>query len=194
MLKFLIPAILALALSACGSTSGSLKYSAPEGNTLRASTTAQAVLLGAFTDQRDGDKNWLGVIRGGFGNHLKTLTADRPVTEIVRTAFADGLRARGVSIAATNANQITGKIITFNADQMVRREGNAEIELTVRDPQGATRFAKTYTANRLEGSIVSLSTGVLASVEDLRAVLERTLSDVIDKALDDPELRSALQI
>jgi hypothetical protein len=32
---------------------------------------------------------------------------------------------------------------------------------------------------------------VFASVDDLRVVLEKTLGDVVDKALDDPALRAA---
>jgi hypothetical protein len=42
--------------------------------------------------------------------------------------------------------------------------------------------------------VLSLATGVLASVDDLRAVLEKTLRDAIDKALDDSALRAALQL
>ncbi|MGE5471421.1 MAG: YajG family lipoprotein [Bacteroidota bacterium] len=194
MLNKLLPVLMALTLSACGTTSSGLKYSANAEQPVKLSQSTEPVVVGAFQDQRDGDKNWLGVIRGGFGNHLKTLTADRPVTEIVHNAFEDGLRARKVAVTPGTGNRITGKITTLYADQIIRREGNAKIELTVSDSRGVQRFSRTYTATRIEGSALTLSTGVLASVDDLRDVLQRTLSELVDKALDDPELRAALQI
>jgi len=64
----------------------------------RASSSAQPVIVGNFLDQRDVPANWLGAIRGGFGNPLKYLESDRPVAEIVKIAFIDGLQARGITI------------------------------------------------------------------------------------------------
>jgi len=54
--------------------------------------------VGTFVDARGEPANWLGAIRGGFGNPLKNLESDRPVADIVGAAFADGLRARGVTV------------------------------------------------------------------------------------------------
>lgn len=193
-MKKLLPLLAALALTACGTTNGSLKYGASAERPPLVSRSTQVVVVGSFQDQREGDKRWLGVIRGGFGNHLKTLEADRPVTDIVREAFVDGLRARHVNAGGSGGTGLNGRIVTLYADQVVRREGNAEIEMTVVDAAGALRLKKTYKTSRTEGSAVSLATGVLASVEELRAVLERTLSDTVDQALDDPELRAALAI
>lgn len=194
MLNKLLPVVIAVTLSACGTTATGLKYSASAEQPPRASVSLQPVKVGAFQDQREGDKKWLGVIRGGFGNHLKTLEADRPVDEMVKAAFEDGLRARKVTVAPNPQGLLSGKITKLYADQLVRREGFAEMELTITDPQGVRRFSKSYATNRVEGSPVTLATGVLASIDELRDVLERTLSDLVDKALDDPELRSALQI
>lgn len=193
-MKKLFPLLTALVLAACGTTNGNLKYIASAERPSLASRSTQTVIVGNFDDQRDGDKKWLGVIRGGFGNHLKTLEAERPVNEIVRDAFADGLRIRNVALSERAAPRLSGRIITLYADQVIRREGNAEIEVTVVDATGAVRLKKAYKTTRIEGSMLSMSTGVMASVEDLRAVLERTLSETVDKALDDPELRSALGI
>jgi len=39
-----------------------------------------------------------------------------------------------------------------------------------------------------------MDVGIFASPEELRAVLERTLQEVVDQALDDAELRAALRI
>lgn len=194
MKKLFLPAALAFALTACGTTTSGLKYSASAEQPIRISRAALPVTVSTFQDMRDGDKKWLGVIRGGFGNHLKTLEADRPVNSMVKDAFEDGLRARKVSVGPGASAQLTGKIIKLYADQYIRREGFAEVELTVTDQQGTKRLSKTYMHKRLEGSAVTLQTGVLASIDDLRDVLQRTLSELVDKALDDQEMRAALNI
>lgn len=181
------------ALAACSTTSVGLKYSAPTDVTKVAPATP-AVVVGAFVDSRGEPATWLGAIRGGFGNPLKTLESDRPVSELVSTAFADGLKARGVSLEKSAGGlSLAGVVKKLECIQIARREGTVEVEVKVVDGNGKQRFAKTYAANRLDGSIVTLSAGVFGSVEDLRQTLEATLKDVVDKALDDKELRAALQ-
>lgn len=197
MLRVLTATALAATLAACGTTAGGLKYSASTQQPPKTSQAAKPVAaVAAFQDSRDlgdSDKNWLGTIRGGFGNPLKTLTSDRPVADLVQDIFADGLRARRVDIDSTSPNRLTGRILTLYADQYVRREGKVEIELAVQDSQGTRKFTRTYSANRLEDGGL-LATGIFASTDDLRATLERTLSEVVDKALDDPDLRGALRL
>ena len=90
--------------------------------------------------------------------------------------------------------QLTGVIRKFECDQYVRREATIELELTVLDSNGHTKFARSYRSNNIDGSMLTLSTGVFASIDDLRVVMERTLRETVDKALDDTALRAALQI
>lgn len=194
MTRILLAILLAGALAACGTTNVGLKYSAAP-TVARASIDAQPVRVGPFADLRGESATWLGVIRGGFGNHLKTLEADRPAVELVQTVFADALRARGAKPdGAANASRLGGAVRKLYCDQYVRREANVVIDLTVSDAQGQQRFARTYEANKVEGSALAMDVGIFASPEELRAVLERTLQEVVDKALDDAELRAALRI
>ena len=194
MFKPILALLLAATLSACGTTSVGLKYAAPP-TLVKTSATAPSLLVGTFTDKRGEPANWLGAIRGGFGNALKNLESDRPVSELVQAAFADGLRARGVTPnQPTSQFQITGTIKKLDCNQIVRREANVEIEVAVLDRAGNQRFLKTYSATNLDGSVVSLSSGIFASVDDLRVTLEKTLRETIDKALDDSAMRAALQI
>lgn len=188
-----LAAVLAAALLAgCGTTSVGLKYAAPGQLTRAAAVVPLGV--GAFADQRGEPATWLGAIRGGFGNPLKNLESDRPVAELVATAFADGLRARGFGVDAQPGRpQLTGVVRKLDCNQVVRREANVEVELTVRGADGAVRLTKAYSASRLDGSLVTVSAGVFASVDDLRATLELALRETVDKALDDPALRDALQ-
>jgi len=194
VLKRILLATAISLLSACGTTSVSLKYTAAT-PVAKYPTTAAPVIVGSFLDKRGEPSNWLGASRGGYGNPLKNIEAERPVAELVRTAFLDGLRARGAVIdQASGQNQITGIIKRLDCNQLVRREAYADIEIVVLDRSGAQRFVRSYTASNVDGSLLSLNTGVFASVDDLRVVLERTLREVVDKALDDSALRAALQM
>jgi uncharacterized lipoprotein YajG len=194
LLKHIVVATIVSALFGCGTTSVGLKYSA--GTTIaKVSPTAPPLTVGTFVDQRGEPSNWLGAIRGGFGNPLKILDSDRPVAELVSVAFSDGLRARGVSIEPSSSQyQITGVIKKLDCSQYVRREAHVEIDITIVDKAGQHRFVRTYKADNVDGSMLSLSTGVFASVDELRVVIEKTLSEAVDKALDDSALRAALQL
>jgi uncharacterized lipoprotein YajG len=191
MNKLFIVVLMVVSLAACSSTySGSLKYFSP--TTLsKASPSAQNVTVGTFLDQRSVPPNWLGAIRGRVGQPLKNLESDRPVAELVKIAFTDGMRARGIAIdGASGLFQISGVIKKLECNQLVRREANVEIEITILDKQGMQRFVRSYTAlNSEEGS-----PHWRASPDDLRATLEKTLSEVNDKALDDSALRAAMKL
>jgi uncharacterized lipoprotein YajG len=194
LLKHIVFAIAICSLTACGTTSVGLKYTA-DSPVAQASPTAPPLTVGTFVDQRGKPGNYLGAIRGGFGNPLKTLESDRPVGELVKAAFSDGLRARGAVVeSASSQNQISGTIRRLDCNQYVRREAHVEIEIMVVDKAGQQRFTRTYSAANVDGSVLALDTGVLASVDDLRVVLEKTLRDTVDKALDDSALRAALQL
>jgi len=190
--KQVIALMCCIALAACGTTKVGLTYAPPA--TVSKAASSNPVQVGTFTDSRGEPATWLGAIRGGFGNPLKTLESDKPVSEIVGVAFADALRARGVAVdPGASATRITGTIKRLDCIQIARREGNVELEVRVVAAGGVVRFAKTYSATRVDGSLLTMSAGVFGSVDDLRVTLEATLREVVDKALDDTELRAALQ-
>ncbi|MFO1328477.1 MAG: YajG family lipoprotein [Rubrivivax sp.] len=192
-LRILVTLAAATLLSACGTTQVGLSYAPPAAGARAAA--AQPVALGSFTDQRGEPPTWLGAIRGGFGNPIKNLESSRPVAELVSAAFADGLRARGASVAgASGRPRLSGVVRKLDCNQIARREANVEIELTVHDADGRARLTKTYRATRLDGSLLTASAGVFGSVDDLRVTLELALREVVDQALDDAALRAALQL
>jgi uncharacterized lipoprotein YajG len=180
-------------LAACGTTRAGISY-APSMSVTKA--TSAPVSVGSFIDARgEQQSNWAGAIRGGFGNPLKVLELDRPVADVVRTAFADALLARGVGPAAAGSGaQLSGVVRKFDCDQYVRREATVEIELTVLGAGGQSKFTRVYRSNNVDGSYMTLSAGVFGSIEELRTVMEKTLRETVDKALEDSALRAALQI
>jgi len=183
--------LLALALAACTNSVG-LKY-APGSGIAKFDAPIAPVAVGVFDDQRGEPANWLGAIRGGYGNPLKNLESDQPVASLVQAAFVAGLQARGVAVEpASAALQISGTVRQLDCNQYARQEANVEIDVAVTDKASGKRsFNRTYQASKLDG--FTLATGVFASVEDLRVLTEKTLREAVDKALDDPALRAALQ-
>jgi uncharacterized lipoprotein YajG len=184
----------AVAATACSTHAVGLKYAAPP-TAAAASATAPAVSVGSFIDQRGEPPTWMGAIRGAFGEPVKKLDATPSVSALVKTAFADGLQARGFKVSGgAKAYQVAGVIKRLDSSQFVRREAHAEIEVSVYDTSGGKAlFTRTYTADNQEGSLTAWDTNYFGSVEKLRALAEKTLNQVVDKALDDSALRSVLQ-
>lgn len=47
------------------------------------------------------DATWLGAIRGGYGNPLKNLESNVPVSQLVQDAFSSALKARGATLTSS---------------------------------------------------------------------------------------------
>ena len=120
-MKSLVPALLLAFLAACTSKSADLAY-APT-----VAVTAQvvpAIASVAVIDAREEkDPNYIGAIRGGYGNPLKTLTSALPVKDEVSAAFTSALRARGLyGSGAPLTLAVTLKQLSGN--WYARREGH----------------------------------------------------------------------
>lgn len=143
------------------------------------------------------DPTWIGTIRGGYGNPLKQLNADVPVDRVVAQAFADGLEARGLLAPGGRGAAPYSLVVTihqFDGNQYVRREATADFSAAlVERATGREVWRDRQRAYNVDGSLISLSTGVFASVEDLRRVALRTMSEAVDALLDKPAFRAALR-
>ncbi|MBI2241910.1 MAG: SHOCT domain-containing protein [Magnetospirillum gryphiswaldense] len=188
MLKKLRGALVAggamLLLAACTTTPTTLSYNP---SAVRQSAPAKAsVAVDAITDSRKHDANWLGAIRGGFGNPLKTLVTDVPVKDVVADAFRAGLSARGLN--TTNSKYVMSlNVVQFDCNQYVRREAHARIDMVLHDrATGAEAFRKTASADLVVGDLITMDAGIFAEVEDLRKVANDALQQAVDMALDDP--------
>ena len=178
-------------LSACSTNSFRLTYKPPASIVPAAAPT---ISVGSFVDQRGETATWFGAIRGGYGNPLKKLEADPSVSDLIKTAFQDGLKARSLYSTNSGGYEISGTIKKFDCSQYVRREAHAQIDVRViQKSTGRQVFSQTYTADELDGSLLALNVGIFASVETLRALAEKALDEVVDKALDDSDLRYSLR-
>ncbi len=153
------------------------------------------VNVGPFTDQRKHAVHWLGAIRGGYGNSLKTLETPIPVSEVVRNAFADGLAARGLLSRKEDAPlTLFGVVEQFDCNQVARREAHARIRVTIVDNrQGEQLVSQLFARDTVTGSMITFDAGIFAAVDDLRQVAVATLNGVVDEALDSPQFRLAVR-
>ena len=180
-----------MGLAACSTTPVAVTYKAPP-TAVPLTAQASATSAGRFSDDRGEPPKWLGAIRGGFGNPLKVLEAEQTAAQMVQAAFNEGLRARGAR--TPSKYELTGSIRKLDCSQYVRREAHGVIDVAVVDvASGRQVFSKTYSKDLVEGSIVALDAGIFGSTDDLRKVLEQALQQIVDQALDDPQLRAALK-
>jgi hypothetical protein len=81
----------------------------------------------------------------------------------------------------------------FDCNQYVRREAHIKLQVVLTNRSDSKEvFSKLYQTDNVEGSIVSLKVGVFASVEELRALAEKTLNQAVNEVLDDPAFLSAV--
>ena len=192
-LQCIVAACILLLASGCSTNRVNLKYES--GAQHPAISTKSGVSVGQFTDARGEPANWIGAIRGGFGNPIKVIETDVPVSKAFASAFAAGLEERKALAKAGEAGyEIRGTIKRFDCDQYARREATAEVELKVtRQSDGAIVYFGTKSANIVSGSIITLSAGIFGSVEELRRVAEQTLRQLVDVVLDDQDFRKAIE-
>ncbi len=181
--------LLTALLAGCGTTAATLGYSPTEAPRPRAAPIVSVVTV---TDaRREKDPTYIGAIRGGFGNPLKTLTSARPVKDEVAAAFEAALQAR--NLYGPNAPAALAVTLTeLSANQVARREGHTKFSLVLSDrATGRTLFSDTEDVLKIGGSLITFDAGVFASIEDLRAITALSLSQAIAQALDKPGFAAA---
>lgn len=183
--------LLCLLTAACGSSDVRLTYVGTAGPSAGA---RPVVAVPPVADARgQADVRWIGTIRGGYGNPLKSLNAPGPVAEEVRQALSDGLARRGLLAPAAGQYELRATMRALNANRYVRQEANVEVSIELADrASGRVLYTDVARVNRVEGSILAFDTGVFASVEGLRDVAARALSEAVDQLLDKPGFRSAI--
>lgn len=183
--RFFCLVLISFPLVACGTTAVTLKYD-PANVQQAAASAQQSIAIASVTDKRKHDPNWLGAIRGGFGNPLKTLETSMPVKDLVATVYTDGLKARGLLAEGAPRYDMHIVVNQYDSNQFVRREAHARFAVTLKDKSsGAAVFEKEVAADKVDGSLLAVDTGVFADVEDLRKIANQVLQEAVDKTLDD---------
>ncbi len=189
MLRMLL--LLPLLLVGC-SESGPLAYAPPA--QAGAAIGRPEVAIGQVIDRRDDQGNEIGVIRGGFGNPLKTVNSNQPVPKTVADAFAAALQARGLAAAGAASYRLDVVVRQLYADKYHRAEAHADFLVTLIDARNGRKvYSDEAKADALTGSIVTFDTGIFASGDDLRRLVQQVMNQAIDQALDKPGFAAALR-
>ncbi len=183
-MKKVLFTLLCITLIGCSTTQVQMQHKSYSGE--RADNPI--IAIGQFSDYRKHDANWLGAIRGGYGNPLKTLETPKPVKDIVRDAFQDGLRQRGLLASADDAKYLLNvDVQQYDCNQYVRKESHIKLDVKVVDIRNNQQvFSDRIVVDNVEGSILSMKSGVFGSVEELKNLAEKTLGQAVDGALDSP--------
>ena len=184
--------LLALFAAGCSSTATNLSYNPPRPPMVHAG--APAILTVTVSDNRadESDPNYVGAIRGGFGNPLKTITSKRPIAVEVQEAFQQALTARHI-LGEGGRDRLVVQVTKLSGNQYVRRDARAAFNLQILDASGRTIYQDAVDVNRINGSVITFDAGIFASTDDLLAITRQAMTDAIDQALDKPGFLAALQ-
>ena len=190
MLPAKIGVVLAiLAISACSSHYTSLEY----GTHAQADPPSDGSLVASVSavDERGTPDNWLGAIRGGYGNPLKKIYTDGPTADAVRAVFEDALQARGMlGTPETSDKAVEITISKLDCSYYFNREAHAHLSVTVVTlPERTWNFTHAYKTDNSEGG---LGAGIFGDPDYLAEFAERTLNETIEKILSDPDFLAAL--
>jgi hypothetical protein len=187
----LFAAIATLSL-ACSTHTVGLAYKAEAGARPVVAPSAR-VAVGDFADNRHEPSHWIGAIRGGYGNPLKTLETDKSVSELVKDAFRQALTARGL-YSDDGQFVLSGWIDKLDGDQYARKEATVQLHVAIIDRQTHREILnRPASSNQIEGSLVTMKAGIFGSVDELQSLIERVLSGAIDGFVDNSVFREAIQ-
>lgn len=178
----LLAALSLTCLTACSTTQTTLNYQPSQPP---ATAMGSAIFgIGRFDDQRGTDPHWLGAIRGGFGQPLKTIELQDSASDVVANAYRQALAAQGLLASSSPRYLVGGRIIHLDCSQLARREAHADIDVVVTDTRtGQPVFEQLFEKKIVQGDVVTFNVGIFASVNDLKAVATQALNQAIDASL-----------
>lgn len=185
----------ALLLGACGTTTYPMTYT-PTGTVVAGQPPGPIARVTEVRNNRSTgreDPLWIGTIRGGYGNPLKAIQADRPIDQVVKSALDDALAARGWLAPQDPKVEVIVTVTQFDANRYVRLEATVALSMELRDKRtGRVLAQETERVYNVSGSLLAMDTGIFASTEELHALMVRTMNQAIDRLLDRPAVAAAL--
>jgi hypothetical protein len=151
--------------------------------------------VGQFTDHRGHGSHWLGAIRGGFGNPLKTIETQIPVKDVVQDTFQSALRQRGLYSDYDTAKYILNvDVLQYDCNQVGRKESHIKLDVLVANSETKQKvFSRHIVVDNVEGSVLSMKAGIFASVNDLKELARKTLSQAINDIFNNPNFKKLYQ-
>jgi hypothetical protein len=162
-----------------------------EGAGINSKDVASSINEVIVSDERGTESDWLGAIRGGYGNRLKTLRTEESTDIVVDSMYTDALIKSGIYTKSEDAPySLKVKISKFDCSYYWNREAHAHVDVSlINNLTSSTKFSKTYKTDKAEGGV---GAGIFGSVDSLRDLAENTMNKTIDKMLTDSEFVKSL--
>ncbi|WP_426415231.1 hypothetical protein [Aestuariirhabdus sp. LZHN29] len=135
-------------------------------------------------DERGTDPHWLGAIRGGFGNRLKTLRTEDKTEVVVQVAYTEALKRSGLFTESDSAPYRLQVVLTkFDCSYYFNREAHAHAEVALIDNRTSRKvYSRSYRTDEVEPGV---GAGIFGDVETLRALAETAMTKNINKMFYD---------
>ena len=188
--RVLTSALAVCLLSACVSpTTVTLEYQ-PRGGAWRGQPE---INVGAFANKRGIDSRNLGRVKLFGGVPVQALFSSAPVEMATANAFAYALKERNLLTGGDTAKfLLTGDVLVFDAGVMTRPSAHVRIRVNLIEmDSGRVLFTKVYHSDRSNEPMMPGKGGAVPVVTEMAS---RCLQDVVDRAVDDPELRSRMRL
>jgi len=187
-MKYVIIIVSICIMSGCSTHMTKVTY---KGNGVSTNEFVPLINKVIVSDERGTDSNWLGAIRGGYGNRLKTLKTEEPTKIVVEKMFQDALnKSNLLSSSAESPYKIKVVITKFDCSYYFNREAHVYMNVSLLDSTTSNvYFSKEYKTDEKEGGI---GAGIFGSVDTLRDLAEMTMNKTIDKTLSDEEFIKAI--
>ncbi len=184
----LILLLLTSSITGCSTHLINLEYANPGISSKREAVIASVDVI----DRRGTDNNWLGAIRGGYGNRLKTLRTSTPTDTAIKSVYESALLENGILSRGVNAPYALSVVVNkFDCSYYFNREAHSHLEVSViRTSNNKIVLRKNYKSDDIEPGI---GAGIFGSVETLAELAEKSLSNAINKMLIDPEFIAAIE-
>ena len=178
----------ALLLSGCSTHMTKVEY---EGAGINSQGVTPSINEVVVSDDRGTDSDWLGAIRGGYGNVLKTLRTEDSTDVVVDRMYTDALVKSGIYTESTDAPYtLKVKITKFDCSYYWNREAHAYVDVSLIDNLTSNaKFSKSYKTDEVEAGA---GAGIFGNVDTLRDLAENTMNKTVDKMLADSEFIKSL--
>ena len=173
----------------CSTTMVGLEYEGdPEPQSKRTITSGIGAIV--VNDNRGTDADWLGAIRGGYGNVLKSIRTERPTNEIVADVYRQAFVEYGYLDEPDGEVLFSANIEKLDCSYYFNREAHAHIDVSLLNRNtNELLFSDRYVTDLSEGGV---GAGIFGDVETLRDLAEEALNQTVDKSMTDLTFIAAL--
>jgi len=188
-MKYLSIVISIFFVIGCSTHMSKLSY---EGNGNQQAKSGEVIGEVVVSDDRGTDSDWLGAIRGGYGNRLKTLRTEVSTDQVVEKMYRVALeKSNLISTEQQRPFTLKVSITKFDCSYYFNREAHAHVDVSLIDNATSNiTFSKPYKTDVKEKGA---GAGIFGDVETLRDLAESAMNETIDKTLSDQAFLNALE-